>query len=41
MSQANEENRKLNNGWFNKWLEILAGKDLPTKFRKSENKLNK
>ena len=37
MSQANEENRKLNNDWFNKWLEILDGKDLPTKFRKSDN----
>ena len=32
-----KENSKLNNGGFNKWLEILAGKDLRTKLRKSEN----
>ena len=32
-----KENSKLNNGGFNKWLEILAGKDLQTKLRKSEN----
>ena len=32
-----KENSKLNNGGFNKWLEILAGKDLQTKFRKTEN----
>ena len=31
-----KENSKLNNGGFNKWLEILAGKDLQTKLRKSE-----
>ena len=30
-------NSKLNNGGFNKWMEILAGKDLQTKLRKSEN----
>ena len=38
MSQANEQNRKLNNSWFNKWLETLVGKDLPTKLLKSEDK---
>ena len=38
MSQANEQNRKLNNGWFNKCLEIFVGKDLLTKLHKSENK---
>ena len=27
----------MNNGGFNKWLEILGGEDLPTKLRKSEN----
>ena len=32
-----KENSKLNNGGFNKWLEILAGKDLQTKPRKSED----
>ena len=32
-----KENSKLNNGGFNKWLEILAGKDLLTKLLKSEN----
>ena len=32
-----KEDSKLNNGGFNKWLEILAGKDLQTKLRKSEN----
>ena len=32
-----KENSKLNNGGFNKWLEILAGKDLQTKLRKSED----
>ena len=32
-----KENSKLNNGGFNKWLEILAGKDLQTKLCKSEN----
>ena len=32
-----KENGKLNNGGFNKWLEILAGKDLQTKLSKSEN----
>ena len=32
-----KENSKLNNGGFNKWLEILAGKDLQTILRKSEN----
>ena len=32
-----KENSKLNNGGFNKWLEILAGKDLHTKLRKSED----
>ena len=29
-----KENSKLNNGGFNKWMEILAGKDLPTKLCK-------
>ena len=32
-----KENSKRNNGGFNKWLEIFAGKDLQTKLRKSEN----
>ena len=32
-----KENSKLNNVGFNKWLEILAGKDLQTKLCKSEN----
>ena len=32
-----KENSKLNNSGFNKWLEILAGKDLQTKLRKTEN----
>ena len=32
-----KENNKLNNGGFNKWLEILAGKDLQTTLRKSED----
>ena len=32
-----KENSKLNNGGFNKWLEILAGDDLPKKLCKSEN----
>ena len=32
-----KENSKLNNGGFNKWMEILAGKDLPTKLGKSKN----
>ena len=32
-----KENSKLNNGGFNKWLEILGGKDLQTKLRKSKN----
>ena len=31
-----KEKSKLNNGGFNKWLEILTGEDLPTKLRKSE-----
>ena len=31
-----KENSKLNNGGFNKWLEMLAG-DLRTKLRKTEN----
>ena len=29
-------NKKINSG-FNKWLEILAGKELQTKLRKTEN----
>ena len=37
ISGKTKENSKLNNGGFNKWLEILAGKDLQTKPRKSEN----
>ena len=37
ISQANERNSKLINGGFNKWMEILAGKDLPTKLGKSKN----
>ena len=32
-----KENSKLNNGGFNKWLEILAADDLQTKLRKSRN----
>ena len=32
-----KENSKLNNGGFNKWLEILAAKDLQIKLRKSED----
>ena len=32
-----KENSKLNNSGFNKWLEILAGKELQTKVRKTEN----
>ena len=32
-----KKNRKLNNGGCNKWMEILAGKDLQTKLRTSEN----
>ena len=32
-----KENSRLNNSGFNKWLEILAGKELQTKFRKTEN----
>ena len=36
-SGKTKENRKLNNGGCNKWLEILAGKDLQTKLRKSED----
>ena len=32
-----KENSKLNNSGFNEWLEILAGEDLQTKLRKSEN----
>ena len=36
ISGKTKENSKLNNGGFNKWLEILAGKDLQTKLRKSE-----
>ena len=31
-----KENRKLNNGGLNEWLEILAGEDLQTELRKSE-----
>ena len=31
-----KENSKFNNGGFNKWLEILAGKDLQTKLHKIE-----
>ena len=32
-----KENSKLNNSGFNKWLEILAGTELQTKLRKTEN----
>ena len=32
-----KENTKVNNAGLNKWLEILAGKDLQTKLRNSEN----
>ena len=31
-----KDNSKLNNSGFNKWLEILAGKDLQAKLRKTE-----
>ena len=37
VSQAMTVNSKHNNSRFNKWLEILALKDLPTKHCKSEN----
>ena len=37
ISGKTTENSKLNNGGFNKWLEILAAKDLQTKLRKSED----
>ena len=37
ISGKTKENSKLNNGGFNKWLEILAGKDLQTKLHKSED----
>ena len=37
ISSKTKENSKLSNGGFNKWLEILAGKDLQTKLRKSED----
>ena len=32
-----KDNSKLNNGGLNKWLVILAGKDLQTKLRNSES----
>ena len=32
-----KENSRLDNSGFNKWLEILAGKELQTKLRKTEN----
>ena len=32
-----KENSRLNNSGFNKWLEILAGKQLQTKLCKTEN----
>ena len=32
-----KENSRLNNSGFNKWQEILAGKQLQTKLRKTEN----
>ena len=32
-----KDNSKLNNSEFNKWLEIVAGKDLQTELRKTEN----
>ena len=32
-----KENSRLNNSGLNKWLEILAGKELQTKLRKTEN----
>ena len=32
-----KENSRLNNSGFNKWLEILARKELQTKLRKTEN----
>ena len=37
ISGKTKENSKLNNGGFNKWLEILAAKDLQIKLRKSED----
>ena len=37
ISQVNKRELQTYNGGFNKWLEILAGKDLQTKLRKSEN----
>ena len=37
ISGKTKENSKLSNGGFNKWLEILAGKDLQTKLRESED----
>ena len=37
ISGKTKENNKLNNGGFNKWLEILAAKDLQIKLRKSED----
>ena len=37
LSGKTKENSKLNKGGFNKWLEILAGKDLQTRLRKSED----
>ena len=37
MSQEMKVNSKHNNGIFNKWLEILALEDLPTKHCKREN----
>ena len=37
LSGKTKENSKLNKGGFNKWLEILAGKDLQTGLRKSED----
>ena len=32
-----KENSRLNNSGLKKWLEILAGKELQTKLRKTEN----
>ena len=37
ISGKTKENSKLSNGGFNNWLEILAGKDLQTKLRESED----
>ena len=37
ISGKTKENSKLNNGGFNKWLEILAAKDLQIKLRKSKD----